>query len=315
MVDCKSFEHVKQLVDVRTRKHGLAFLDQCIQRPLDPAVRFKVILDDDDKNVTWKLQIFVGERSFFLVYLLRSDGEEALITTSPCVRHSTDKQIYTLAAYLFDECFPLLHAIARVERQIDEAMGDLAVRIVPWCSSYRAGDLMYDITSDGRIRFFGDENDARVTVQTAIPRLEAALRQGFPYVTRGPIETKTLMYIYGPKSNTECPRADVIAHFEQMIVNKEYEPGAAFSYKEPRSTFTSGSGWMGRHCCEGTTCERPSSFAYDLHLVKDGKPTYFVTNSLAAHYLQKHWQDVYDNKDELKRLNEYLEHVGINPIA
>ena len=163
-------------------------------------------------------------------------------------------------------------------------------------------------------------------MKDAIPVLQEALQKEFPFVTRTTRPVTNILYIYKPLAvNSNCPHEDVVAHFRAIIDQIKtwkdrqnemplFEPGAISDYRAPQSTFEKAGGWRDYHTCEGKCQSRPRSHACDYHLLHQGQATEFATNTLALHYLEEHWDDVYQDKEQLARLNQYLKVVGIAPI-
>lgn len=233
-----------------------------------------------------------------------------------------------LIDYLFDKSPRHATACLKASQLIDEGLGPLAVRL-RHCgykiSEYRAGELSYKLTAQGTVKmWYPDKKE--YSVKNAIPVLQEALQKEFPFVTRTTRPVTNILYIYKPLAvNSKCPREDVVAHFHAIIDQIKnwkdrqnemplFEPGAISDYRAPQSTFEKAGGWMGVHICEGKCQSQPHSHACDYHLLHQGQATEFATNTLALHYLEEHWDDVYQDKEQLARLNQYLKVVGIAPI-
>ena len=262
-------------------------------------------------SVWWEIEkdVYVGAVSLYIAgkprLLVQGDADSEWFEPDT---------VHKAAGFLFDSLIPFTRTCLRVVQQIDEAAGPLAVRLRVRCSLYTflAGYEMYFIRKSGLIEAAGPTDEGKLfEVKDRIPVIIKQLEQGFPYVTRGPVTATTMLYVYDPVSSTRCPREDVIAHFKEVIEKQQYEPGTADNYRHEMVQFKAGDMWCGWHKCEGKECDRPRSECCDLHLVKDGKPTFFVTNSLCAHYLEKHWDDA---KKQVDRLIKYLAVVGIAPI-
>jgi len=287
------------------------------QRPEKP---IKIKYDTDSKFVIVDYQL-VPDHGSRIVFFRDSVN----------VYHATGVDMYMPVdgvqkpiAYLFEEGPRHVVACIEVAKKVDEALGPLAVRLKEEYTfgKYDAGTLAYQITPKGTIRVWYPYTK-EYSIEEALPVIRAELEKGFPWVTRCFRDVTNILYIYKPKStNSKCPREDVLVHFRAIraqIANWKhgevpcFEPGGVSNYKNPKGRFTKGSGWCGTHCCEGK-CDQPSSSSCDYHLLFNGEPTNFATNSLALHYLEEHWQDVFDNKDELDRLNQYLQVVNLRPI-
>lgn len=227
--------------------------------------------------------------------------------------------------YLFEEGPRHIATSIKVAKIVDEALGPLAVRLKEEYSvaKYKAGTLCYEITTKGTIRAWYPYTK-EYSVEEALPVIRAELQKEFPWVTRRSRDVTNILYIYKPASiNSKCPNEEVLAHFRAIRVQIAtwrpdevpcFEPGSVSNYKNPKGLFIKGGGWCGWHRCEGKCENQPSSSSKDYHLLFNGQPTNFATNSLALHYLEEHWQDVFENKDELDRLNQYLEAVNLKPV-
>lgn len=233
-----------------------------------------------------------------------------------------------LIDYLFVKGPQHVTACLEASRLIDEGLGPLAVRLRHnryEIHKYGAGELEYKLTPQGTVRVWYPYKK-EYSVKDAIPVLQEALRKEFPFVTRTSRPVTNILYIYKPLAvDSKCPREDVVAHFRAIIDQIKnwktrqnetplFEPGAVNNYRAPQSMFGKAGDWMGVHICEGKCQSQPRSHACDYHLLHQGQATGFATNTLALHYLEEHWDDVYQDKEQLARLNQYLKVVGIAPI-
>lgn len=309
MTDCKSFKDIKALVEKKSQRNALDFLDQCMHS-LDSDVRLKLIETENG----WAIRIFVAEAQMAMNYIILGEDTESMVVSNPFFNIYDNRDIRKAAGHLFDTYIPALRRWTQMRQEIDRRLGDLAVRLSEEnLRKYTAGFLEYSFQETGLVNIRGIKEP--VSVEDAIPKIAEALREVPEHVTRGKVNITTILYIYEPKSNTKCPRQDVIEHFQRVFSQKLYETGAVEQYRDEHSIFTRGDMWGGIHVCEGEHCGTPGSSSFDYHLLHNRKPTYFATNILAVHYLLKHWDDVYKNKSHLDRLNAYLKTVGIEPIA
>lgn len=284
-------KHLGPLSDAETQ-----VLEQLQSRPAPYQLRVHVSNRQVKWTLYWQAQVHLQrcEDSFWVV------GASASFFW--------DREAREVVPCLFEKTMPYALTRVRVIEQLDAALGPLAVRLRLRSTAFKAGNDLYFIQEDGRIQY----KDRLFSVEERLPVIAKQLEQGFPFVTRGQSPITTLLYVYQPTSNDRCPREDVIKHFQGLLDEKSYEHGAVDDYTQEQALFNSGSSWPGCHVCEGKDCGNPMSATVDLHLVHQGRPTYFVTNSLCVHYLTHHWSDA---KKQLARINKYLAIVGIKEIS
>lgn len=278
-----------------------------------------------DKQVCVSYELVPGQ-VFRLVFF--SSGSASVY--SPVDFHPGNERdgVRSLINFLFETSPRHVTACLQASRLIDEGLGPLAVRLVHNSydiSDYEAGELSYKITDKGTVRVWYPYKK-EYSVKDAIPVLREASDKAFPFVTRTTRPVTNILYIYKPlATNSKCPRQDVLAHFRAIIdqINNWkpcrnetplFEPGTVSDYRAPQSTFNKANSWRGYHTCEGKCSSQPRSHVCDYHLVHQGQATGFATNTLALHYLEEHWEDVCQDKEQLARLGKYLKVVGIAPI-
>ena len=283
MTDCKSFEEVKTRFGEKTRYYGQTFLDSCARRPLDSDCRVEGFETKDG----WYIRLYVCTEQLTASYITYGSNESIIVNGA--FRDSYDnREILKLPEILFATIIPMMRRWIQLARDIDNLLGDLAMRLlIRRLGEYQADNLKYTFDSSGLLCIPGFEEP--VSVEKGVPVIAEALRKAPHCVTRGPVEVTNILYIYYPETNSRCPREDVIEHFRKVFSQGLYESGSVEDYRKDRSTFRRRIGWAGAHQCEGKGCGTPQSTFRDYHLIPNGVATYFTTNWLACHYLKEHW--------------------------
>jgi len=132
-----------------------------------------------------------------------------------------------------------------------------------------------------------------------------------------------LLYMRHPRSNSRCPRPDVVRHFVDALGITYHESATGITYTVDTDKVITGRlqddvffinerARDSRLCCKIDGKPVVCSM-HDYMLVdKDGLSLPYVCNSLIVHTLVHHWDDV--DRDQLQQLNIYLAVVGIAPI-